>query len=140
MSGGVLAEIGGLVMVAGLTGLARPAAAAPAPTLKIVLDVRDHARIPTHIVTRAKAEMTRIYRDACVNIIWSDPAPGTEQLLSRSPLQLDLSFRRRRGGSAEVFMSGSRATPRIGQYMPELNSKFLPFDHRTRFQFQCRAV
>jgi hypothetical protein len=80
MSGGVLAEIGGLVMVAGLTGLARPAAAAPAPTLKIVLDVRDHARIPTHIVTRAKAEMTRIYRDACVNIIWSDPAPGTEQL------------------------------------------------------------
>ena len=79
MNGPVLTRIGSLVMVVGLIGLARPAAADPIPTLTIVLEVRDHARIPTHIVTRAKAEMTRIYRDACVNIIWSDPAPGTGQ-------------------------------------------------------------
>jgi hypothetical protein len=72
-------QIGSLVMVVGLTGLARPAAADPIPTLTTVLEVRDHARIPTHIITRAKAEMTRIYRDACVNIMWSDPAPGTDQ-------------------------------------------------------------
>jgi hypothetical protein len=79
MSGRVLTRIGSLVMVAGLTGLARPAAADPISTLTIVLEVRDRARIPTHIVTRAKAEMTRIYHDACVNIMWSDPAPGTGQ-------------------------------------------------------------
>jgi len=79
MNGLVPTQIGMLIMVAGLTGLARPAAADPIPTLTIVLEVRDHARIPTHIVTRAKAEMTRIYRDACVNIIWSDQAPGTGQ-------------------------------------------------------------
>jgi hypothetical protein len=79
MSGRVLAGIGGLVMVAGLTGLARPAAADPISTLRIVFEVRDHARIPTHIVTRAKDEMTRIYRDACVNIMWRDPVPGASQ-------------------------------------------------------------
>jgi hypothetical protein len=71
-------QIGGLVTVAGLTLLVRPAAADPIPTLKIVLEVPDE-RIPLHIVTRAKAEMTRIYRDACVNITWSDPAPGTSR-------------------------------------------------------------
>ena len=79
MKGLVPTQIGSLVMVAGLTGLARPAAADPIPTLTIVLEVRDRARIPTHIVTRAKAEMTRIYRDACVNIMWSDRAPGVGQ-------------------------------------------------------------
>jgi hypothetical protein len=77
MNRSVPTQVGNLVMVVGLIGLARPAAADPIPTLTIVLEVRDHARIPTHIVTRAKAEMTRIYRDACVNVKWSDQAAGT---------------------------------------------------------------
>jgi hypothetical protein len=93
MYGLVPTQIGSLVMVAGLTGLARPAAADPIPTLTIVLDVRDHARIPTHIVTRAKAEMTRIYRDACVNIRWIDPAPVAGQPLAPpSPAATDPGF------------------------------------------------
>ena len=79
MSGPVPTRIGSLVMVVGLAGFPRPAAADPIPVLPIVLEVRDHARIPTHIVTRAKAEMTRIYRDACVNIRWTDPSPGAGQ-------------------------------------------------------------
>ena len=79
MGGPVLTHIGSLIIVAGLAGLPRLAAAGPIPTLTIVLEVRDNARIPAHIFTRAKAEMTRIYRDACVNIRWTTPMPGTVQ-------------------------------------------------------------
>ena len=67
-------QIGSLVMVVGLTGLARPAAAECTPTLTIVLQVPGHGSVPPHIVIRAKAEMTRIYRDAGVNVIWSTAA------------------------------------------------------------------
>jgi hypothetical protein len=92
MSGPILTQIGSLVMVVG-TGLARPAAADPIPTLTVVLEVPDHGRIPPHIVTRAKAEMTRIYRDACVNIMWSDPAPSTGRPYPlRSPAATDPGF------------------------------------------------
>ena len=93
MSGRVLTQIGSLVMIAGLTALARPVAAGPIPALTIVLEVPGHARIPPHIVTRAKAEMARIYRDACVNIMWSDPAPGTSRPYAlRSPAATDPGF------------------------------------------------
>jgi hypothetical protein len=79
MGGPVPTQIGSLIMVVGLAGLPRLAAADPIPTVTIVLEVPDYARIPSHIVTRAKAEMTRIYRDACVNITWTNPMPGTGQ-------------------------------------------------------------
>ena len=89
----VPARISSLVMVVALTGLARPAAAAPIPTLTIVLEVPSNGRIPPHIVTRAKSEMTRIYRDACVNIMWSEPAPSTGQPYQlRSPAATDPGF------------------------------------------------
>ena len=64
----------GLLVVAGLTGLARPAAADPIPTLPIVLQVPGHGNVPLHIVALAKAEVTRIYRDAGVNVVWIDAA------------------------------------------------------------------
>jgi hypothetical protein len=67
-------RIGGLVMVVGLTGLARPAAADPIPTLRIVLQVPGHGNVPLHIVALAKAEVTRIYRDAGVKVVWIDAA------------------------------------------------------------------
>jgi hypothetical protein len=70
-------QIGSLVMVVGLTGLARPAAADAPPTLTIVLQVAGYRSVPPHIVTRAKAEMTRIYRDAGVNVIWINAASST---------------------------------------------------------------
>ena len=93
MSGPVLTQIGRLVMIVALTVLARPAAAGPIPPLTIVLEVPDPARIPPHIVTRAKAEMMRIYRDACVSIMWSDPAPGTSRPYAlRSPAATDPGF------------------------------------------------
>jgi hypothetical protein len=93
MGGPVPTRIGSLVMVVGLAGLPRLAAADPIPTLTIVLEVPDHGRIPLHIVTRAKAEMTRIYRDACVNITWIDPAPSTGRSYAlRSPAATDPGF------------------------------------------------
>ena len=64
--------IGSLAVVVGLTGLARPAAADPIPTLPIVLQVAGHGNVPLHIVALAKAEVTRIYRDAGVNVVWID--------------------------------------------------------------------
>jgi hypothetical protein len=67
-------RIAGLLVVAGLTGLARPAAADPIPTLPIVLQVAGHGNVPLHIVALAKAEVTRIYRDAGVNVVWIDAA------------------------------------------------------------------
>jgi hypothetical protein len=61
-------------MVVGLTGLARPAAADPIPTLPIVLQVAGHGNVPLHIVALAKAQVTRIYRDAGVKVVWIDAA------------------------------------------------------------------
>jgi len=69
-------------MVVGLTGLARPAAADPAPTLTIVLQVPGHGSAPPHIVTRAKAEMSRIYRDAGIDIVWTKEAPDPQVTLT----------------------------------------------------------
>ena len=85
-------QIGSLVMVVGLTGLARPAAAHPIPALTIVLEVPD-GRIPLHIVTRAKAEMMRIFRDACVHIMWSDPSSSAGRPYPlQSPTATDPGF------------------------------------------------
>jgi len=67
-------QIGCLVLVVGLTGLAQPAAADPTPTLAIVLQVSGHGSVPPHIVTRAKTEVTRIYRDTGVTVVWIDAA------------------------------------------------------------------
>lgn len=90
MNGAIPTQIGGLVMVVELAGAARPAAADPIPTLTIVLEVPNPGTIPLHIVTRAKAEMTRIYRDACLNIAWTDPEPSRGWPYSlRSPAATD---------------------------------------------------
>jgi hypothetical protein len=64
-------------MALALTGVTQPATADPLPTLRIVLQVPDPASVPGHVVTRAKAEMTRIYRDAGATILWSDAASRT---------------------------------------------------------------
>jgi hypothetical protein len=57
-------------------GLARPAAAERAPTLTIVLQVPDHRGVPIGIVTRAKPAVTRIYREAGVDVTWRDARSG----------------------------------------------------------------
>ena len=70
-------QIGRLVLVVGLTGLARAAAADPTPTLRIVLYCYEDGSIPPNVVSRAKAEMTRIYRHAGIKVLWTDTAPTT---------------------------------------------------------------
>jgi hypothetical protein len=67
-------RIGSLAIVVGLTGVAWPAAAQPAPTLRIILQVHDHANVPLHLVARSKPEVTRIYRSAGIDVMWSDGA------------------------------------------------------------------
>ena len=70
-------QIGRLVLVVGLTGLARAAAADPTPTLRIVLYSHEDGSIPPNVVSRAKAEMTRIYRHAGIKVLWTGTAPTT---------------------------------------------------------------
>ena len=83
----------GLLVVAGLTGLARPAAADPIPTLTINLQVPRHVNVPLNIVALAKDEVTRIYRDAGVKIIWINAASsGSRSLLPQSSGTSDPGF------------------------------------------------
>jgi hypothetical protein len=82
-----------LVMVVGLTCLPRPAVAQLKPTLTVVLQVPDHGRVPLDIVTRAKPEVERIYRDAGVTVIWNDASAGASQANpSQSPETSDRAF------------------------------------------------
>ena len=73
-------------MVVGLTGLARAAAADPTPTLRIVLYSYEDGTIPPNVVSRAKAEMTRIYRHAGIKVLWTDTAPTTSSPDARPSL------------------------------------------------------
>jgi len=67
------------ILVAALVGLASPAAAAPNPSLSIVLHVCDDPSIQHNLVTRAQAEMTRIYRDVGIDIAWISEASLTTE-------------------------------------------------------------
>src|SRR6266850_3489262 len=75
-----LPQVGSVILVIGLAGLARPVAAEPGPSLGIVLHVSDDDRIPPNVVSRAKAEMSRIYRDAGIDIVWANEASSEPQL------------------------------------------------------------
>jgi len=80
-------------MVVGLTGLAQPAAADPIPTLTINLQVPRHVNVPLNIVALARDEVTRIYRDAGVKIIWINAASsGNRSLLPQSSGTSDPGF------------------------------------------------
>ena len=67
-------------MLAALTlvGLASPATAEPRPSLNVVLHLCDDPDIQPNLVSRAQAEMTRIYRDAGVEIAWTSDAPPAD--------------------------------------------------------------
>jgi hypothetical protein len=75
-------QLGSLILVLGLVGLARPAAADPRPSLRIVLQVPDDDSIRPNVVSRAKAEMSRIYRDAGIDIVWTREAPDPQLTLT----------------------------------------------------------
>jgi len=65
----------------GVAGLARPAAADPRPSLRVILQVPDNDSIPPTVVSRAKDEMSRIYRDAGIDIVWTKEAPDPQLTL-----------------------------------------------------------
>ena len=64
-----------LIVATALLGWASPALAAPRPSLNIVVHICDDDGIQPNLVSRAQVEMTRIYRDAGVEIAWITDAP-----------------------------------------------------------------
>src|SRR5262245_66534974 len=83
-------KLASLMLALSLVGSARPATAQPRPSLNIVLHLCDDPGIQANLVNRAGREMTRIYRDAGVDINWiSDAAakegPDDPQPLSSTP-------------------------------------------------------
>jgi hypothetical protein len=73
-------QVGSLIVVIGLVGLAGPAAADPRPSLRIVLHVCDDKSISPNVVSRAKDGMSRIYRDAGIDIVWTEEGSSDPQL------------------------------------------------------------
>jgi hypothetical protein len=107
-------QVGSVILVIGLVGLARPAAADPRPSLRIALHVDDDDSIPPTVVSRAKDEMSRIYRDAGIDIVWTKEDPQlTLIVLSReltdglavatTALGAAVGTREYRGRTAYVF-------------------------------------
>jgi hypothetical protein len=84
-------KLASLMLALSLVGSARPATAQPQPSLNIVLHLCDDPGIQANLVNRAKREMTRIYRDAGVDINWisdaaaKDDGPDDPQPLESTP-------------------------------------------------------
>ena len=57
-----------------LTGLGDPVAGEPAGPPTIVVEVFDHAGVSAETLTRAKHDVSRIYRDLGVEVLWTDAA------------------------------------------------------------------
>jgi hypothetical protein len=64
----------------GRGGLADPGSTDQAEPLVILIRVRDTARVPQDILTKAQADVTRIYREAGVEVLW----PTAESLSAES--------------------------------------------------------
>ena len=76
----------GLVATA-LLVLASPAIAEPRPALSVVLHLCDDPGIQPNLVRRAQAEMTRIYRDAGVDIAWASDVALADDADGPQPLE-----------------------------------------------------
>ena len=80
-------QINTLVLFAALSAPVRPAAADLPPTVRIVLQVPVRSSVPLHLVIRAKDEMTRIYRNAGINVSWIDSASERDPVESPAAFQ-----------------------------------------------------
>ena len=65
-------KLASLILAASLLGFAGRAAAEPRPSVNVVLHVCDDPDIHWNLVSRAKDEMGRIFRDAGIDIAWTD--------------------------------------------------------------------
>jgi len=63
-----------LVVATALLVLASPAIGEPQPSLSVVVHLCDDPDIHPYLVRRAQTDVTRIYRDAGVEIAWADDA------------------------------------------------------------------
>jgi len=80
-------KLASLMLALSLLGSARPAAAQPRSSLNIVLHLCDDPGIQANLVNRAKREMTRIYRDAGVDINWISDAAAKDGPDDPQPLE-----------------------------------------------------
>ena len=60
----------GFIAMLGLAGVGRTTSADQTEPLAVALWVRDTAQVPEAVLTQAKAQVTRIYRQAGVEIMW----------------------------------------------------------------------
>src|SRR5688500_2395392 len=77
--------VGGIVTL-GLAGVGQTASADQTERPVIALWVRDTAQVPTEVLTRAQAEVTHIYRQAGVELVWlASASPSTNTDADRKP-------------------------------------------------------
>ena len=97
-------KVGNLILVAGLVGLVRPAAADPRPILRIAVLVSDDAGVRPDVVGRAELEISRIYRYVGIDIAWTQNAPDRILVIisRQSPGRLPV---------AETALGAAIATP-----------------------------
>ena len=115
-------QIGSVILVVGLAGPARAAAADWTPSLSIVLHVSDDLSISPSVVTRAKDEMSRIYRQAGVKVMWADttaaaigPDARPSRTISNAELTLIL-LSRELTDQLTVASTALGATPSTREY------------------------
>jgi hypothetical protein len=117
----------GVIAAFGLAAAGHTASADQTEPLTIALSVRDGAQVPSGVLTQAQSDVTRIYRQAGVEIVWlatpsllsdTDPDCGSRLIIAilsrdqvrrlnpalmRSEVGVALSSPTRRGRVAYVF-------------------------------------
>jgi hypothetical protein len=76
----------GCMVTLGLAGVGRTAFADQSEPLTLVVWVRDTAQVPDDVLTHAQTEVTRIFRQAGVEIVWGAPSSASASTdASREP-------------------------------------------------------
>ena len=76
----------GCMVTLGLAGVGRTASADQPEPLTIAVWVRDTAQVPDDVLTGARTEVTRIFRQAGVETVWLSPASASADTdASREP-------------------------------------------------------
>src|ERR1700741_1384019 len=80
-------KLASLMLALALIGSASPATAQPEPSLNIVLHLCDDPGIQANLVNPAPREITRIYRDAGIDINWISDAAAKDGPDDPQPLE-----------------------------------------------------
>jgi hypothetical protein len=95
-----------------LAGIGRTASADQTEPFTIGLSVRDTARVPDDVLTHAQAEVTRIYLQAGVEIVWRAPSSPSAEKHAGRETSAHYSDPFRRPGQASAPCAHARPTGR----------------------------